>query len=87
MRDCERRLAIFVPEESRVAQPGRQHALRVARDDLGPFRLHVDDGQEHRLQVPLFIDHREEVLVVNHRRRQHFLGKLEELDRDVTRDD
>ena len=83
----ERRLAILVPEESRVAQPRRQHALGVARDDLRLLRLHVGHGQERRLQLALFIHHREVVLMVNHRRRQHFLGKLEELDRDVPGDD
>ena len=34
----ERRLAIRVPEEPRVAQPRRQHALGVARDDLRLLR-------------------------------------------------
>ena len=80
-------LAILVVEESRVAQPRREHALGVARDDLGALRLHDTHGQERWLETPLFIHDREVVLMMNHRRRQHFFGKLEELDRDVTRDD
>ncbi len=37
--------------------------------------------------LPVVVHHREVVLVMNHRRRQHFLRQLEELDREVTGDD
>ncbi len=87
MRDSSVRLAVLVPEEPRIAQPRRQHALGVARDDLRLLRLHVGDRQERRLQLPLVVHHREVVLVMNHRRRQHFLRELEELDREVPGDD
>ena len=49
--------------------------------------LHVGHRQERRLQPALVVHHREVVLVMNHRRRQHFLRKLEELDREVPGDD
>ena len=75
----ERRPAVRVPEEPRVAQPGHQRALEVPRDRPGVVGLGVDDGQERRQQAALVVDDREEVLVVDHRRRQHLLGKLEEL--------
>ena len=81
----ERRLAVLVPEEARVAQPRRQHALGVARDDLRLLRLHVRHGEKRRLQLAVVVHHREVVLVMNHRRRQHFFGQLEELDRECAR--
>jgi hypothetical protein len=83
----ERYLPVRVPEESRVPQPRGQHALRVARDDLRLFRLHVDDGEERRLELAVLVDHREIVLVMNHRGRQHFLRQIEELDREVSSHD
>ena len=83
----ERRLAILVVEEPRVAQPRRQHALGIARDDLRLLGLHVGDREKRRLQLAVLVHHREVVLVMNHRRRQHFLGELEELHRDVPGDD
>ena len=49
--------------------------------------LHVGDGEERRLQLAVLVHHRKVVLVVNHRRRQHFLGQLEELDREEAGDD
>ena len=82
----ERRLAILVPEEPRVAQPRRQHALRIARDDLWLFRLRVGHGQECRLQLPFIVHHRKVMLVMNHRCRQHFLRELQELHREMPRD-
>ncbi len=83
----ERGLAILVPEESRIAQPRRQHALGVARDDFRLLRLHVGDREKRRLQPSLVVHHREVVLVMDHRRRQHFFRQLEELDRKVARHD
>ena len=87
MRDSSVRLAVLVPEEPRVAQPRGQHALGVAGDDLRLLGLRVGDRQERRLQLAVLVHHREVVLVVNHRRRQHFLGELKELDREVPGDD
>ena len=83
----ERCLAIRVPEEPRIAQPRRQHALVVARDDLRLFRLHVRDGEKRGLQPVFLVHHREVMLMMNHRRRQHFLRQLEELDREMAGDD
>ena len=75
----QRLLPIALIEELRVAQPRRQHALHVARDHVGLLGLHVEHRQEHRQQLALVAGDREEMLMVNHRRRQHFLGQLEEL--------
>ena len=41
-------------------------------------RLRVDDREERFLELALLVDHREEVLVVHERRRQHFVRQLEE---------
>ena len=49
----ERHLAVRVPEEPRVAQPCREHALGVAADHLGLLRLHVGHGQKPRAQRPV----------------------------------
>ena len=69
-------LAVGVPEEPRVAQPRRDDALGVLRDDPLVLRLGVDDGEERRLQLAVVVDHREVVLMVDQRRRQHFLRQL-----------
>jgi len=83
----EGRFAILVPEESRVTKPRRQHALGVARDDLRLLRLHIRHGEKRGLQLAIFIDHREVMLVVNHRRRQHFFRQVEELHGKMAGDD
>ena len=83
----ERRLAIGLPEELRVAQARRQHALGVDGDGAGVVGLDVGDGEERRQQPPGVVRHREVVLVMDHRRRQHLLGQLEELGRERPGDD
>jgi hypothetical protein len=70
----EPRLPILVPEKSCVAEPRREHALGVPRDDLRLLGLHVDDSEKGRLELAVFVHHRKVMLVVDHRRRQHFLG-------------
>ena len=75
----ERRAAILVPEEARVAEARHERALEVARDDPRIDGLGVDHGQERRQQTAVVVHHREEVLVVDHGRREHVLGELEEL--------
>jgi len=74
----ERRLSILVPEEPGVAEPRRQDTFGVACDDLRLLRLHVDDGEKRRLQLAVLIHHREVVLVMNHRRGEHFVGQRQE---------
>ena len=81
----ERHLAVGLPEKLRVAQPRREHPLRVAADELGPVHLDVGHREEGRLQLAVFVHHREVVLVMDHRRRQHFLGQREELGRETRR--
>ena len=83
----ERRLAVGLPEEARVAQPRRHDALGVARDGPLVVGLGVDDGQERVLQRAVLAFDRKVMLMVNQRRRQHFLGKLEELERERAADD
>ena len=63
----------------RVAQPRREHPLRVAADEFGPIDFDVGHRQERRLQLAVVVHHREVVLVMDHRRGQHFLGQREEL--------
>ena len=74
----QRLLPIALIEELRVTKARRQHALHVARDDLGLIRLHVEHGEKHRQQLPLIARDRKEMLMMNHRRRQHFFGQPEE---------
>ena len=50
-------------------------------------RLRVHDREERRLQRAVVVDHREEVLMVNQRRRQHFLRQLEERGAEEAGDD
>ena len=76
----ERRLAIGLPEEPRVAQPRRDDALGVARDRALVVRLGVDDREKRVLQPAVLALDRKVVLMVNQRRRQHFFRQLEELD-------
>ena len=83
----ERRLAIGLPEELRVAQPRRQHALGVDGDRARVVGLDVGDREERRQQPPRIVGDREVVLVMDHRRRQHFLGQVEELGRERAGDD
>ena len=70
-------LAVGLPEELRVAQPRGHDALGVLRDRPLVARLRVDDRQERFLQLAVVCHHREPVLVVHERRRQHFLRQLE----------
>ena len=70
-----------------IDQLRRQHALVVARDDFRLLRLHVRDGEERGFQLTVVIDHRKVMLMMNHRRRQHFFGKLEKLDGEMAGDD
>ena len=83
----QRRLAIGLPEELRVAQPRRQHALGVDGDGAGVVGLDVGDGEERRQQAAGVVGDREVVLVMDHRRRQHFLRQVEELGGERPGDD
>ena len=83
----ERRLAIGLPEEPRVAQPRRDDALGVARDGALVVGLGVDDREKRVLQLAVLGLDRKVVLMVNQRRRQHFVGQLEELERERAGDD
>ena len=83
----ERRLAVGFPEEPRVAQPRRDDALGVARDRALVVRLGVDDREKRVLQLAVLGLDRKVVLMVNQRRRQHFFGQLEELERERAGDD
>ena len=78
----ERGFPIRFPEEPRIAQPGRDDPLRVPRDRALVVRLRVDDGEKRVLQRAVFGLDRKVMLMVNQRRRQHFLGKLEKLVRE-----
>ena len=73
----ERRPAIALPEEPRIAQPRRHHALGVLRDQPLVLRLGVDHGEERFLQLAAIRYHREIVLVVHERGRQHLLRQRE----------
>ncbi len=83
----ERRLAVGLPEESRVAQTRGHHALGVARDRPLVVGLGVDHREKRVLQLPVVAFHRKVMLMVNQRRRQHLFGKLEELEREGAGDD
>ena len=83
----ERRLAVGFPEEARVAQPRRDDALGVARDGALVVGLGVDDREKRVLQLAVLGLDRKVVLMMNQRRRQHFLGQLEELVRERAGDD
>ena len=77
------RLPVALPEEPRIAEPPGDDALGILRDDALVFRLGVDDGQERFLQFAVLGDHREVMLMVDERRREHFLrqrqkGAIEE---------
>ena len=74
----ERRLAIALPEEPRIAQPRGDHALGVLRDQPLVLRLGVDDGEERFLQLAAIRHHREIVLMVHQRGREHLLRQREE---------
>ena len=82
----ERRPAIGLPEKSGIPQPRRDDALGIPRDRPLVVRFGVDDRQKCVLQSPVVAFHRKIVLVVNQRRRQHFLRELEEFERERTRD-
>ena len=87
MRDSSAIFAIRFPEEPRVAQPRRDDALGVAGDGALVVRLGVDDREERVLQLAVLALDRKVVLMVNQRRRQHFIGQLEELERERAGDD
>ena len=75
----EGRAAVRLPEEPGVPQPRHEHPLGVAGD-----RRHVvlrDVGHREKVlgEAAVARRHREVVLVVDHRRLQHFLGQGEEL--------
>ena len=74
----QRDLAVGFPEELRVAQARRDHTLGVLRDHAFVLRLRVDDREECFLQLPVVGHDREPMLMVNERRRQHLLRKLQE---------
>ena len=71
-------LPVRVPEEPRIAQPRDEHALEIARDRLAVVRLGVDHRQERRQQLARLVHHGEEMLVVDHRGRQYFVGEAQE---------
>ena len=70
---------VGVPEEAGIAQPCHEHALGVARNAGDVVARGVGHRQEVRQQPAAGVDHREVVLVVHHRGRQHFVRELEEL--------
>ena len=82
----ERPLAVGIEKEARVPEARGEHALHVARDHLRLFRFHVQHREEHRQQAALVAGDRKEVLVVNHRRGEHFFRQLEKLLRERARD-
>ncbi len=83
----QRGLAVCLPEKLRITEPRGEDAFRVARDNLRLLRLRVRDRQERGLQLSFLVDDRKVMLMMNHRRRQHFLRQLQELDGEMARDD
>ena len=77
---------IRIPEEARVAEPGHEDALGVVRDAGDVVSRRVGDGQKVRQQRAAGADHREVVLVVHHRGREHLVRELQELPRIGTGD-
>ena len=74
----ERRLAVLVPEELRIPQPGAQHAL-VARDDrAGVLGAKIGDDHEARREPALRVLERQIFLVLAHRGDQHLLRQIHE---------
>jgi hypothetical protein len=78
----KRDFAIGIPEEPRIAKTRRQHALVITGNHFFIAGVGVRDGKKRRLQPPGVVDDGKIVLMVNHRRRQDFLGKREELRRE-----
>ena len=76
---CQRRLAIRLPEEARVAETSRHDALRVLRDHSLIGRLRVDDGEERFLERPLLVHDREVMLVMDERRGQYLMRQFEKI--------
>ena len=63
----QRVLAVLVPEEFGIRQPGAQHALIAADDDRSAIRwLHVGDDDEMRGEIAALGLHREIFLVRPH---------------------
>ena len=87
MRDSSVLRAIGFPEEPRVAQPRGDDALGVARDGALVVGLGVDDREKRVLQRAVLAFDRKVVLMMNQRRRQHFVGQLEEFVREGAGDD
>ncbi len=78
---------VGVPEEPRVTQARRDHALGVGADRAIVRGLRIRDREERRHQRAGLRDDREEILMVNQRRGQDFFGKLEELRAERARHD
>ena len=70
----QRRLTVFVPEESGVGQAGAQHAF-VARDDFRAVvrRFHIGDNDEARRHFAVFVGHAKIFLIRAHGGNQNFL--------------
>ncbi len=70
-------LAVVVPEELRIGQPGTQHAL-IAGDDGGTMiaGFHVGDQEEPRRQFSVAILERKIFLVRAHRGGQHLRRQI-----------
>ena len=84
-RACVFRSASQKNRASRSRAARTRSALRAMTSGFSGCMF--DDGEKRRLQLSLVVHHREEMLMVDHRRREHFLGKLQELDGKVSRDD
>ena len=65
----------------------RDDALGVAGDGALVVGLGVDDGEKRVLQLAVLGLDRKVVLMMNQRGRQHFVGQLEELERERAGDD
>ncbi|MEZ5418790.1 MAG: hypothetical protein R2708_15815 [Vicinamibacterales bacterium] len=78
----ERLGPVRVPEEPGVPQPGREHALEVARHELRLLRFHVEHGEEGRHEAVLRVHQRKEMLVMDHGGAQHLGRQLQELGRE-----
>src|SRR5690606_17822361 len=70
---------IGFPEEPGAPQPRGNHAYGLARDGPLVLRLGVRHRQKSGFETAVLPFDREEVLVVDERRAQYLLGKLEEL--------
>ncbi len=83
----QRHLTVGIPEKCRVAQPRREHAFVIARHVFFIAGVGVGHHQERGLHLAGIVDDGKIVLMMNHRRRQHFFRQAEELLRERSRHD